>query len=789
MERKLDNGNSGILNSTIVLSKVEWPEVDDNLFVDENDLEEDQRNEDDATQNVNLSEDLSISVLDKTFDKENEATAVDVGENPKISTLKPSIAPKPAIQRGILSKFSLKASATSINMKSSSGEQKSVGAIKVKDVSSSTRKFLSNVKPVMGNNNLTKSLKLPLNRSDIKSNNNTSMPNKNLRLTSDVQKINSKPPFKQFRNLSQTSPNLQNMMKNSFSANKPLRSKASDIGTLGRRKSTDGILDTDRSFKSSRGKPGDSTSSASSRRTANGLSNNINTSREDLLSRRKSLSSKRDVPVVKRKTAVSGDKSVATKLLSASKSRSSLSSVVSSIRQGSIVISPNDLVKSKSNLSESKGLDSTTSKSKAEPNKLATVRRSSSSAATSQSKAKEGILVSKSRPSLSSQRSFHQSFKSCEKAEINDERSRSITLTEFRNSRKIKEANMKAFDVLAICFSHSAKENDSLTTLLEEKDKYISILQKNIETLEDQKTVAEKDFNNLLHQLGTDIETMCVKHEREKIALSEVQNSKIETLMIENHKKVEALKQKHFKDVEKLNDDHAKQLIDVNNANEKNIEQLKQNHAESLKSLQGEFDLEKNTLLNRNEILDSKLGTLIQSQSSGIDVKSSLIQELENDVRSLRSVLELRNEEIKTLKRENDEMSTSVASLNKSQTKIKNLSYQVEDLKELLEVKRRNERRLDSEMLKLEESIRSQSREKNQLYRDKEQLQWKMKHKLTSSFVNENHSQSFSGSTEHSEGNFKTFTMVHSSMNSTAPVQDNPLLTGFSKMFYIFIYK
>ena len=207
-------------------------------------------------------------------------------------------------------------------------------------------------------------------------------------------------------------------------------------------------------------------------------------------------------------------------------------------------------------------------------------------------------------------------------------------------------------------------------------------------------------------------------------------------------------------------------------------------------SLKGKFDTEKCTLVKKIEELETKLGTWIQSQSSGLDSKSCLIQELENEVRSLRSVLELRNEEIKNLKRDNDEMSNSVASLNKSQTKIKNLSCQVEDLKELLEVKRRNERRLDCEMLKLEESIRSQSREKNQLYRDKEQLQWKVKHKLSSSFVSsDQHSQSFSGSTEHSEGNFKTFTVVHSSMNVTAPVEDHPLVTGFNVLFILYIVK
>ena len=49
--------------------------------------------------------------------------------------------------------------------------------------------------------------------------------------------------------------------------------------------------------------------------------------------------------------------------------------------------------------------------------------------------------------------------------------------------------------------------------------------------------------------------------------------------------------------------------------------------------------------------------------------------------------MDIKNEEIKCLKGEKEEMSRSLVSLNESQTKVSNLTCQVEDLKELLEVK------------------------------------------------------------------------------------------------------
>ena len=48
--------------------------------------------------------------------------------------------------------------------------------------------------------------------------------------------------------------------------------------------------------------------------------------------------------------------------------------------------------------------------------------------------------------------------------------------------------------------------------------------------------------------------------------------------------------------------------------------------------------------------------------------------------------------------------------------------------------------------------MRLQSRENSQLFRDKEQLQWKMKQRISRSLVSDQHSQSFSGVTESSKG-------------------------------------
>ena len=84
--------------------------------------------------------------------------------------------------------------------------------------------------------------------------------------------------------------------------------------------------------------------------------------------------------------------------------------------------------------------------------------------------------------------------------------------------------------------------------------------------------------------------------------------------------------------------------------------------------------------------------------------------------------------------------------------KVRNLSSQVEDMKELLAVKRTNERKLDAELQQLQESMHKTSREKRRLSIEKEQLEWRIKQgmPLQRCLVEETQSQSFSGETQHS---------------------------------------
>ena len=65
---------------------------------------------------------------------------------------------------------------------------------------------------------------------------------------------------------------------------------------------------------------------------------------------------------------------------------------------------------------------------------------------------------------------------------------------------------------------------------------------------------------------------------------------------------------------------------------------------------------------------------------------------------------------------------------------------------------RSDERRKDEELMRLEESFRNEKIEKSKLFKDNEQLQWKMRQRVAQCFSDDSHSKSFAGVTESDKG-------------------------------------
>jgi len=191
------------------------------------------------------------------------------------------------------------------------------------------------------------------------------------------------------------------------------------------------------------------------------------------------------------------------------------------------------------------------------------------------------------------------------------------------------------------------------------------------------------------------------------------------------------------------------------------------------KELKEFFDDEKKKLEEKIQQLESKVSALVINLMDGPDHRDGVIGEMQKEVNSLEAVLEIRNAEIKSLSEENEKLSLKTAQFNAMKVKAGNLESQVEDMKELLAMKRSKERKLDAELHELQESMHKTSREKRRLSIEKEQLEWRMRQGIpfhSSRLVEETQSQSFSGETRYSSRNYKTYHFRSPSLNNTEPL-------------------
>merc|ERR1719431_2220243 len=239
------------------------------------------------------------------------------------------------------------------------------------------------------------------------------------------------------------------------------------------------------------------------------------------------------------------------------------------------------------------------------------------------------------------------------------------------------------------------------------------------------------------------------------------------------------MKEAHEREIAQLEERHEVELRKINGqmvqsmANEKKLFNKKENDLNEF------FDDEKKKSEEKIQQLEAKAWGLVLNFMDGPDHRDRVIGEMQKEVNSLEAVLEIRNAEIKSLSEENEKLTLKTAQFNSLKVKAGNLESQVEDMKELLAMKRSKERKLDAELLELQESMHKTSREKRRLSIEKEQLEWRMRQGVPfqrSRLMEEAQSQSFSGETQHSSRNYRTYHFRSPSLNNTEPLP-RPLFT------------
>ena len=163
--------------------------------------------------------------------------------------------------------------------------------------------------------------------------------------------------------------------------------------------------------------------------------------------------------------------------------------------------------------------------------------------------------------------------------------------------------------------------------------------------------------------------------------------SSLEAVKLENRKELSQMKLDHEAEISKLQQVQVSAATSAEGEHAEELNRVIKNYEERIEKLQTAEEHDKSKLQNKIQQLENKLGAFVGNLMTGSDVKEDFIKELRQEIESLRAVVEMKNEELKSARQEKESLNQSVTSLNESQRKVESLTHQVEDLKELLDVK------------------------------------------------------------------------------------------------------
>nr|CAD7202288.1 unnamed protein product [Timema douglasi] len=271
-------------------------------------------------------------------------------------------------------------------------------------------------------------------------------------------------------------------------------------------------------------------------------------------------------------------------------------------------------------------------------------------------------------------------------------------------------------------------------------------------------------------QLKLDLEKMQGDWLRTKLELEEAQVSyrRLEETMARET-------QCHQLDTQQLQASHHQRVVDLEEQHKHQLDQLLVAHTDSLaeleKSLQDQIQLKETELLSRISALEESgrarleelakkhgaemeaadrrevelqnrltslqeeyadqwrrlLHDINKDKDSKLQVTANRCKELQNEVQSLQTVLDLKIEELQELRRQNASLTREAEELPSARQKIQSLALRVEDLEAQLKKKTTFERQLSQENKLLAESFTQENKQKNRLSLHNEELQYKLR--------------------------------------------------------------
>ncbi|XP_075224162.1 toucan [Lycorma delicatula] len=289
--------------------------------------------------------------------------------------------------------------------------------------------------------------------------------------------------------------------------------------------------------------------------------------------------------------------------------------------------------------------------------------------------------------------------------------------------------NLDAFSTPRLKRDVEKMRNDWLKTKLELEEAEVTCgrLQ---EQLADQKKLQQEQEAHHRHQL----EMYETEHQAQ---VAQLMRSHEESLSVMENRLQEQAKELTAQYNQELDHMRENQRLALEVA-ESTLVDLRRSNAEELQRVQSAASQREAELLKRLSTAESNcdelkeqsrhlMETINSDKDTKLQVTVARCRELQDEVESLRTVLELRSAELQELRRQNETLQVDAELLPPTLQKLTTAQARVEDLEVQLERKATVEKQLIQENRLLLESVHQESKQKKRLSQHNEELQWKLK--------------------------------------------------------------
>ncbi|XP_068601880.1 microtubule-associated tumor suppressor candidate 2 [Brachionichthys hirsutus] len=266
------------------------------------------------------------------------------------------------------------------------------------------------------------------------------------------------------------------------------------------------------------------------------------------------------------------------------------------------------------------------------------------------------------------------------------------------------------------------------------------------EQLQQEKQELERRFQAALQglraqqqrELGALEERLKARHMAETESLQAQQQSELEELTFKQQEQIEDMRESHETSLMEMEMTHNDTLATLQEEHARTVKNLKMAHEQQTKSLEEEFEKVRlslqdqvDTLTFQNRSLRDRAKRFEEAlrRSTDEQIVDALApyKHIEKDLRSLKEVLEMKNQQIHQQEMRISELEKIQAEKNVYlEERLQVLQQQNEDLKERIDKNVAVSRQLSAENANLQVHVEKESNEKKRLSRNNEELLWRL---------------------------------------------------------------